>query len=51
MIRIFVVILLSLAFPTDSLAQSPQGQGVVQGHYLFAWTGDQAKKATIFSPL
>jgi hypothetical protein len=48
MIRIFVVALLGIAFSTNGLAQSPQIKEGVQGHYLFAWTGDQAKKANDF---
>jgi hypothetical protein len=48
MIRVFSIILLALAFPMNCLAQSHEGKGVVRGHYLFAWTGDQAKKGDDF---
>jgi hypothetical protein len=48
MIRVIPVILLALAFPMNCLAQSHQGKAVVRGHYLFAWTGDQAKKDNDF---
>jgi hypothetical protein len=48
MIRLFVVMPLGLAFAVNSLAQTHAGKDDVQGHYLFAWTGDQAKKGNDF---
>jgi hypothetical protein len=48
MIRVPLAILIGLALPIDCLAASQETHGVQPGHYLFAWTGDQAKKANDF---
>jgi hypothetical protein len=48
MTRVFLMTLLVLAFPMNCLAQSQEAKGIVRGHYLFAWTGDQARKGNDF---
>jgi hypothetical protein len=44
-----VLLALSLVFCAFVLPAQSQGQTKAPGHYMFAWTGDVAKKAMIFS--
>jgi hypothetical protein len=43
-----LAILIGLAFAMNGFAQSGAGKEAAPGHYLFAWTGDQAKKGNDF---
>ena len=48
MIRLFMAPVLGLVFTMSCFAQSREAEAVAPGHYLFAWTGDLAKKGNDF---